>query len=324
MNGKNQIKKLEIVPLRKAFPNEAHDLTPWLADNLDALGERLGIGLTLEECEKPVGDFSLDLFCQDADGRKVIIENQLEQTDHDHLGKLMTYLVNLGAKTAIWITSSPRPEHQRVVEWLNETMPDDMAFYLVKVEAIKVGDSSFSPLFNLLTGPDRQTKKIGQEKKEWAQRHHDRVDFWRALFANEQLKRTRFCGREPQPMVNASIPTGVPRSYTGFSVGMRDATAYLTFKFDDSKTTKALFEKLLSQKQEIEKEFGEEMTWQEEQGNRWLWIGKFFANRGLKEREAWPSLHQEMAGAFLRLETVMRDRLRKAYEEVEKTHGMAT
>jgi hypothetical protein len=116
MNEKPVIRKLDIVPLRKAFPDEARDLTPWLAENLDALGDRLGIRLSLEQKEKRVGDFSLDLFCQDGEGQKVIVENQLEQTDHDHLGKLLTYLVNLDAKTAIWVTSDPRPEHQRVIE----------------------------------------------------------------------------------------------------------------------------------------------------------------------------------------------------------------
>src|SRR3989304_5844504 len=96
---KNAITKLETVSLRNAFPNEARDLTPWLADKIDALGERLDLNLSIEQREKAVGDFQVDLLCQDDQGRKVIVENQLEETDHDHLGKLLTYLVNLGATT---------------------------------------------------------------------------------------------------------------------------------------------------------------------------------------------------------------------------------
>ena len=116
----------------------------------------------------------------------------LAETDHDHLGKVLTYLVNLDAKTAIWVTSNPRAEHQKVIEWLNEASPNDTSFYLVKVEAIETGNDAISPLFTILAKPDGQSKKIGQEKKDWEQLDQDRMDYWRALLANRAIQQTSF------------------------------------------------------------------------------------------------------------------------------------
>jgi hypothetical protein len=141
-----QISRLEKVPLRQLWAHEARDFTSWLAQNLDLLGEKLNIGLTLLEQEASAGPFSADILAEDGSGSPVVIENQLERTDHDHLGKLITYMSNLGAKTAVWITGNPRPEHEQAVHWLNEMLPADTAFYLVKIEAYRIDDSPAAPL----------------------------------------------------------------------------------------------------------------------------------------------------------------------------------
>ena len=119
-NDEHLISRLEFQRLRDVFRDEARHFTIWLEEHLEVLGERLGIELNIVQREKEVGDFNVDLLCEDSQGRKVIIENQLERTDHDHLGKLLTYLVNLDASAAIWLTGEPRPEHQKVIDWLNE------------------------------------------------------------------------------------------------------------------------------------------------------------------------------------------------------------
>jgi hypothetical protein len=147
------ISRLEPVPLRELWRNETLDFTTWLAENLDFLGETLGMDLSLVEREASAGSFSADILAEDGNGNPVIIENQLERTDHDHLGKLITYLSNLDAKTAFWITSEPRPEHEKAVHWLNEALPADTAFYLVKIEAYRIGDSPPAPLLTVVAGP---------------------------------------------------------------------------------------------------------------------------------------------------------------------------
>src|SRR3989338_2472339 len=144
------IGKLRKFPLRENGKDEAKDFTTWLAENIDSLNEAMEISLSVVEREKNVGDFYLDIVAEDSDGNQVIIENQLEKTDHDHLGKVITYLSNLSAKTAIWITSSPREEHVKAIDWLNESTPDDIYFYLIKIEAVRIGDSPAAPLFSVI------------------------------------------------------------------------------------------------------------------------------------------------------------------------------
>src|SRR6266542_4494240 len=114
------IGKLEKVQIRELWKHEEHGFSAWLTANLDALSDALGFGLAEAQREVRVGAFEVDLVAEDDNGSRVIIENQLEATDHDHLGKILTYLTNLEAKTAVWITKAPRPEHVKAVAWLNE------------------------------------------------------------------------------------------------------------------------------------------------------------------------------------------------------------
>ena len=139
--------KLTRIPLREVWPHEERDFSRWLAKNLDCLEECTGLSLSLIETEAITGDFAVDILAEDANGNLVVIENQLGRTDHDHLGKLLTYMANHEAKAAIWVTAQPRPEHERAIDWLNEMLPADTAFYLVQVEAIQIDQSAPAPLF---------------------------------------------------------------------------------------------------------------------------------------------------------------------------------
>jgi RecB family endonuclease NucS len=103
--------KIQSVRLREVWKHEALDFTTWLRENIDVLNEALNLSLSNAEREQVAGDFSVDLVAENESGDPVVLENQLEKSNHDHLGKLLTYLVAIGAKTAIWIVSEPRPEH---------------------------------------------------------------------------------------------------------------------------------------------------------------------------------------------------------------------
>ena len=152
------IGKIQRLPLREVWKHEARDFTKWLQDNIDILNEVLDLSLSSAESERTAGDFSVDLVAEDESGNPVIIENQLEKSNHDHLGKLITYLVAIGAKTAIWIVANPRPEHVSAITWLNETSAAD--FYLLKVEAIQIGESQPAPLLTLIVGVKRSVNRI--------------------------------------------------------------------------------------------------------------------------------------------------------------------
>ncbi|MCO5328249.1 MAG: hypothetical protein M9964_14540, partial [Solirubrobacterales bacterium] len=174
-----EIDKIRRVQLREVWPHEALDFTTWLEHNPDALSDVLGLELVSVEREQRAGSFSVDLVAEVHTGAKVVIENQLERSDHDHLGKLITYLVALEAQVAIWIVSEPRPEHVGAITWLNES--PGASFYLVKLEAIRIGDSPAAPLLTLITGPSDETRELGEQKKEFAERHGIRRAFWESL-----------------------------------------------------------------------------------------------------------------------------------------------
>lgn len=151
----------EIKDLREAWPNEALDFTPWLAKNISILGEAVGIDISGQERESPVGNFSADIFATDSDnGRKIIIENQLEDTDHDHLGKLITYASGKDAELIIWIVKKARAEHSAAIEWLNNHTDDDIGFILCEIKLYQIEDSLLAPKFEIIEMPNNWIKEM--------------------------------------------------------------------------------------------------------------------------------------------------------------------
>ena len=175
------IGKLEHVPLREIQRHEARDFSSWLFENCDVLSDQIGISITPLEKEKSVGPFNVDIWAEASNGRTVIIENQLEKTDHDHLGKLFTYMSNLDAKIGVWVSSYPRNEHCTAITYLNEIAPADMAFYLVKLEAYRIGESQPAPLFTVKAGPSDESSARGKVKKEHAERDKLTYNFFNKL-----------------------------------------------------------------------------------------------------------------------------------------------
>ena len=151
------LKKID--DLRTIWPNEAKDFTPWLAKNLSLLSDAVGIDISFAETESSVGDFSADILATDADtGRNIIIENQLGDTDHDHLGKLITYASGKSADIVIWIVKHAREEHRAAIEWLNNNTPQEIGFFLCEVKLYQIGDSPIAPYFELIEIPNNWSK----------------------------------------------------------------------------------------------------------------------------------------------------------------------
>lgn len=306
------IGKIEIVPIRQAFGHEAANFTVWMEQNIDALSERIGIKLTVLERERSVGSFSLDLFCEDENGDAVIIENQLERTDHDHLGKLLTYMINLEAKTAIWVATEVRPEHQRVIDWLNEATGANTSFYFVKVEAIRIGLSPYAPLFTVLSRPDEQTREIGEQKKELAERHGIRKEFWTQLLERSRYKTDLGSSRSPTHDHWLSLATG--RSGINFNYLILKDGAAIDMYIDvgDYERNKAIFDELFRNKEAIEAEFGDELEWRRLDDKRASRIVRVFKDQGsLRERENWDALQDTLIDAMIRFDSTLRKRIRK-------------
>jgi hypothetical protein len=149
------------VDLRLAWAHEANDFTPWLADNLDRLGAAIGIGLILEDTEVNVGPFSADILAIDAlTNERVLIENQLEQADHAHLGQILTYLAGLDARAIVWIARAFRDEHLSAVRWLNQNTINDFSFFAVELSAVRIANSPVAPLFSVVEKPNNWDRQL--------------------------------------------------------------------------------------------------------------------------------------------------------------------
>ncbi|MBW1612894.1 MAG: DUF4268 domain-containing protein [Deltaproteobacteria bacterium] len=258
-----QIGKITKVPLRDLWKKEDKDFTKWLEENIEYLNEVLNNDLSIESREEKVGPFKVDLLGEDGFGNKVIIENQLEKTDHDHLGKLMTYLVNLDAGTAIWITKEPREEHGKVIEWLNEITPDNVAFYLIKIEAIRIEHKEIAaPLFTIVEGPSVEAKQIGAEKKEFAERHRIRINYW-TQFLNEINKHNKYCrNHNPSNDTWIGIALGISGVSLNLVISKRYARTEIYINRGSQEENKMIFDFLLKDKEAIENIFGSELTWE--------------------------------------------------------------
>jgi hypothetical protein len=158
------------VSLREGWKDEARDFTPWLAENLERLGEQIGLALELRENEHAVGRYSLDLLAEDVTGRIVIIENQLEPSDHTHLGQLLTYCAGTDARVVVWVAPSFTPEHLAALEWLNQNTNVDVGFFAVEIELLRIGDSPMAPNFRTVLRPNqwvKETRPVIAQQGEW-------------------------------------------------------------------------------------------------------------------------------------------------------------
>ena len=154
---------IEKVELKSVWPHEALDFTKWLAEESSPalLSQAVGMDLELREVESAVGSFRADIYATDmATSAKVIIENQLEDTNHDHLGKIITYAAGKGAQAVIWIVRRARDEHRQAIEWLNAHTDDEAAFFLVEIEVWSIGDSLPAPRFNVVEQPNEWARAV--------------------------------------------------------------------------------------------------------------------------------------------------------------------
>ncbi len=294
-NPNSLVSRLEVVPIREAFKHEAHHFTRWLEEHIEALEDRIGVKMTVIQREKDVGDFNVDLLCEDANGHAIIIENQLEKTDHSHLGQLLTYLVNLDAKTAIWIASEPRPEHKRVIDWLNESTPSDISFYLIKVEAIRIVDSPFAPLFTVLIAPDNQAKIVGEKKKEWANSHLQREEFWKGLLERSRKNKIiLFSAVSPSRYDYINTGAGKTGIYYTYKLRKDDTEINLYIDLKTGEKNKQIYDELYKDKEEIEKAFGEKLEWDRGDNKRSSLILKRYQEGGLSTPEKWEELQDKL------------------------------
>lgn len=297
-----EVGKIKQVPLREIWKREDSDFTVWLENNIDYLNDVLDFEVTIEEREKRVGSFSLDLYGDDGMGGKVIIENQLEKTDHDHLGKVLTYLTNLDANRAIWITPKPREEHGRAIDWLNEYTPGDIAFYLVKLEAIRIGNHPVAaPQFTVVKGPSEQIKQIGQEKKDASVRNDIRREFWGHFLERMAEKSDLYSGQRPPAIAWMSQGLGM----SGININVYCTRKYVRGEVYLSKglteDNKRIFDHFNDRRGDIEGAFGEALEWERLDDGIHSRIKHQLDGVGWDNREDWPSIIDFLIDTAIRL-----------------------
>ena len=260
--------KLERVSLRQVWPNEAYDFTCFLQENPEVLGEAIGLELNSVEREQSAGSFSVDLLAEDGDGHVVIIENQLERSDHDHLGKVLTYMVAMDASTAVWIVADPRPEHVAVIQWLNEST--EGSFYMVKVEAVRIGDSALAALFTEIVGPSEEAREVGETKRELAEGEKLRKDYWTSFLKRAGQHTQLFSNVSPS--TDSWVSTGAGMSGFAISAVMGQhqgrADLYIDRGTNSMDENKAIFDWLYARIQEIEAASGIPLVWERLDGRR--------------------------------------------------------
>ena len=301
------IGKIERIKLRDVWKHEALDLTTWLQENIEILNEAIDLNISNPEIEKSAGSFKVDIVAEDDSGNPVIIENQLEKSDHEHLGKLITYLVAMEAKTAIWIVSDPRPEHLASISWLNESSSAN--FYLLKLEAIKIDGSSPAPLLTVIVGPSEEGKEVGKAKKELAERDQIREKFWAQLLETAKVKSNLHANISPAKYGWLGASAG--KQGLGFNYGLRKNEAQVELYIDRGKEKEdeniSIFEQLVKEKEAIEESFGDSLEWQSLEARRACRIKKIIRKGGYRDAETkWPEIHSSMVDAMIRLERALK------------------
>ena len=310
--SEERVGRLQRVPLRDVWRSEPQNFTTWLEKNIDVLNDVIDLSLSIVEREQAAGDFSVDLVAEDESGDPVIIENQLERSDHDHLGKLITYLTVNGAKAAIWIVADPRPEHIRAISWLNES--SSASFYLIKLEAVQIEDSSPAPLLTRIVGPSEEIRKAGETKKGLKERDILRLQFWTQLL--ERAKEKTQLHANISPSQSSYLMTGAGRRGLRFDYVVQQYTSEIELYIDRGRDAEnendEIFDTLETAKGTIEEAFGEPLEWQRLESKRACRINKRFSLGGYRDdEERWPEIQDTMIDAMIRLEAALKSHIDK-------------
>lgn len=310
-----EVGMLHRLPPRQVFEHEAHDFTAWMERNIDALTSTLDIDLETVEREKTAGDFSVDLLAENESGDRVIVENQLEQTNHKHLGQVLTYLTMLDAEIAIWVTADARPEHVSAISWLNENA-SGADFYLVKVEGVRVDDSRPAPLFTRIVSPSPETRSAEQTKKEWDERDRVRYQFFEDLLQLTADYTSRFDRISPKPRGYVGASGGRGFGF-GYNVRQHESRAYLWIHFGKTQAVNdaayAVFEE---HREEIETNVEYDLEWIQDENRRRLIYHS--VSVGYEDEDQWEQAHRELASSMAQLEAAVKPYLEEAQEAADR------
>lgn len=221
------LKKVE--DLRSIWDHEATGFTRWLSktENVQLLSDEIGINIKVLQIEASVGSFSVDILAEEIEtGKKIIIENQLEKTNHDHLGKIITYAAGHEAEIIIWIVKDFRDEHKQALDWLNEHTDDKINFFGINIELWQIDESALAPKFNLISEPNKWTKalRVATSKGDLSENSTKLISFLEGFVS--------YCKE-----VGTSLHLGRPQPSTPayYNIGIKTNEGWIAVKLNNTK-----------------------------------------------------------------------------------------
>lgn len=296
--------KLQEVNIRELWPHEQYDFSKWLAEeeNIQELGNVLNLSITDIETERFVGSYRCDILGKDEiTGKTVLIENQLEPTNHDHLGKIITYASGLDASVVVWIVEKAKEEHASAIEWLNNHTTEDVAFFLIEIHAYKIGDSLPAPYFKIIEQPNdftRTTKATKSGELTAAQEY--RMDFWNRFNDVLEQEGKPFNKRKATPDHWYNVAIGTSNAYLSIDLIDKEHKVRVGLWIPDNKD---LFDDLFSKKDEIEDAISLDLIWDRKEGKKASAIFTYLKGLNFKKQDNYPELMKEI----VKTATIFRD-----------------
>ncbi|MEU0314608.1 DUF4268 domain-containing protein [Nocardioides sp. NPDC006273] len=252
--------RLRVIPVREVWKHEAYDFTQWMLQNADVLADVLGMELELTAAEHPVGGFSLDLIGREVGtGNVVIVENQLEQTDHGHLGQIMTYAGGTDPQTIVWCAPSFRDEHRAALDWLNERTDENTRFFGVEITAVQIDDSRPAPHFKLVAQPNDWTKQVHAETSAipTTEREVAYQEFWAEMLRRIRQQHPDWTRSVKAPKASwMTMPYGSSIAWYSFVFTRTGPRVELYFGSSDAEESRLAFERVAANREQIDADFG--------------------------------------------------------------------
>lgn len=303
-----KIGKLTEVDVRDLWKHEQYDFSNWLAkeENIKLLDDE--IGLTLMDINKEVyiGSYRCDLVAKDeTTGQIVIIENQLEATNHDHLGKIITYAAGLDAKTIIWIVKEAREEHKAAIEWLNNNSSEEIGFFLIELHAYKINDSLPAPMFKVVEKPNNFTKtsKQNYSDKELNRSQNERLMFWEEFNTVIVAKGKPFSVRKPTTDHWYDVAIGTSEAHLAINLVNKENKIVLELYILDNKN---LFDHIYEDKEKIESTLQMSFSWERLDGKKASRIKHDVLGLDFSDHSNYPQLMDECIEKILKMRDVFK------------------
>lgn len=306
----SNIGKLTEVDVRELWKHEQYDFSEWLAteENIEYLNDILGLTLVDIDKEVYVGPYRCDIVAKDeTSGITIIVENQLEATNHDHLGKIITYASGLDARVMVWIVKEAKEEHRAAVEWLNNNTNSDINFFLIEIHAYKIGDSKPAPKFEVVEKPNdfvKRGKGSGQDHDKTTKRGAERLNFWNQL--NEVLisRGKPFNQRKATTDHWYDVAIGTSKAHLAIDLINKANKIVVELYIDDE--TKEIYDELYDHKEEIEEKMGLELTWDRLDNKKASRIKHYIPGLDFDNHDNYDFLINESIDAILKMREVFK------------------